>query len=219
MRRSRSIPTALAAVAIAAGCAAAAAAADRRDLTESHGLEGGQEVRVDFHSGELRIEPGAAGRVAIELSVECRWSSGDCGELLDDVRIDWRPTSRRLVLEVEGIRSWQRPQLEVEALVTVPAAVPLEVEMAAGRLEVESHAADLRVDMAAGEARLRLPKDAVRTIFLDVGVGEATLHGSGTWVSGRRSMLVGSELYWDQGPGEARVDVEMVAGEASVWLE
>lgn len=216
MRRHWSIAIALLAGVLAAG--APAAAADSRDLSGSHALEADQRLRIDFHSGELRIESGSGPGVQVELRLECKWSSRDCEELLEGVSIDWRTTSRWLVLEVEGIRRWERPQIEVEAFVTLPASVPLEVDMVAGRLEIASHAADVRVEMTAGEARLELAKDAVRSVYIDVGVGEAELHGPGAWVSGRRALLVGSELYWDEGPGEARVDVEMMAGEASVWL-
>ncbi len=201
------------------GTASVASAADYRELESSHKLVAGQSIHVDFHSGDLEIEAGASDRVEIEVEIECKWNHRDCEDLLADVEIKWRSSDRRLYLEVEGLASWRRARVEVEATVRLPAQAKLFVEMAAGRLTIDGPTNDVRVDMGAGELRLWMPESAVEGVSIDVGVGDAKFRGKSDYLSGRRSMLIGSELDWDDGPGKARIDIELGAGDATVWLD
>lgn len=201
------------------GTAAAAPADGYREITASHPLEPGQAVHVDFHSGDLEIEAGGGKKVEIALEIECDWSRSDCEELLDDVDVVWRSSKRRLYLEVEGLTTWRRARVEIRASIKLPASAPLSVEMTAGRLEIDGPTDDLRVDMGAGEVRVWMLESSVEGVVIDVGVGEAKLRGASDFLSGRRKMLVGSEIYWDDGPGKARVDVDLGVGDATVWLD
>lgn len=194
-------------------------AGDYREMEASHPLAPGQSVYIDFHSGSLDVEASSGDRVEVELDLECKWSSDDCEELLDDVEVDWRSSDRRLLLRIEGLSSWRRAKVEIEATILVPANAPLSIEMGAGRLAVEERTNDVRVDMGAGELRVWMAESAVDSVSLDVGVGEAQLRRPSERVSGRRSLLIGSEIYWDDGKGNAIVDVELGVGDASVYLE
>jgi hypothetical protein len=192
---------------------------DYRDIAASHELAEGQSVYIDFNAGSLDIETNSENRVDVELEVECKWRSDDCEDLLDEVEVDWRSSDRRLVLRIEGLSSWRRAKVEFDATIRVPATAALTVEMGAGSLAIEERANDLRVDMGAGEVRVWMDEAAVDSVSLDVGVGDAQLRGESERVSGRRSMLIGSEIYWDDGPGDAIVDIELGVGEAVVYLE
>lgn len=209
----------LLATALLALSATAASAGDYREIEASHELAKGQAMRIDFHSGDLRIEPATGRKVTVELSLECKWRRDDCEETLEEIEVDWISSDRRLRMEVDGLDSWRFTRIEVEAVVKVPSDARLTVDMGAGRLEIEEHANDVRVDLGAGEFRLFMAEAAVESVSIDVGVGEARLRGRDTYVSGRRSMLIGSEVMWSDGPGKALVDIEVGAGEATVWLE
>ena len=198
---------------------AIAAADEYREIAASHELAAGQAVHIEFHSGDVEIEASDGDRVEIELDIECEWDDSDCDDLFDDVEIDWRSTDRRLYLQVEGLGSWRQVRVEVRATIRVPAAAALSVDMAAGRLVIDERTNDVSVDMGAGELRLWMLESAVESVSIDVAVGDAKFRGQSEYVSGRRAMLVGSEIYWDDGPGKALVDIELGAGDASVWLE
>lgn len=204
---------------LALGAATLAAADDHRQLKGSHEITAGQAVHIDFPAGELEIEAAPESRVEIELEVECKWRRSDCRDLLDGVEIVWRARERRLFLEIEGLATWRLARLEVSATVKMPARAALDVEMGAGRLLIDGLTNDVRVDMGAGEIRLWMPESAVESVSVDVGVGDAKFQDRKEYVSGRRSLLIGSELHWDDGPGEARIDIELGAGEATVWLD
>ena len=78
---------------------------------------------------------------------------------------------------------------------------------------------DILADLGVGELTIRTAAALVRSVGLDAGVGEAKLLGAGTFVEGRRSMLVGSEVFWDEGGGDSRVRADVGVGEVTVYLE
>lgn len=206
-------------VLLALGTAAAASADAFREIQASHALTEGQSIYLDFHSGDLEIVAGTGKEVEIEMEIECEWRRSDCEDVLDDIDIDWRSSKRRLFLEVEGLASWRRARVEVDATVRIPPTAPLAVEMAAGRLVIDGPTNDVRIDMGAGEIRLSMPESAVDGVAVDVGVGDAKLRSTSEYLSGQRQMLIGSEVRWDDGPGNARIDIELGAGDATVWLD
>jgi hypothetical protein len=207
-------------LATAALATAAEAGSKAREITGSFALEQGQDLRLDLSVGEIRVEGAAIDRVEIELRVTCRWgSSEDCEELLEKVELESRTSARRRIVEIVSDSSWRKTKLEIEGDFRVPRGVALEVDMGVGELTISGVAADVSADLGVGELSIRMKRAAVRSVALDAGVGEAKLLGAGTFVEGRRSMLVGSEVFWDEGEGEARVRADVGVGEATVYLE
>ena len=207
-------------LAIALLAPAARAGSKAREISAEFTLEEGQTLRLDLSVGEINVEGADIDRVQAELRVECRWGGDeDCERLLEKVELDSRSTSRRQVIEVISDSSWRKTKLEIEGEFRVPRGVALEVDMGVGELTIEGISADLNADLGVGELTIRIPAAAVRSIGVDAGVGEAKLLGAGTFVAGRRSMLIGSEVFWDEGEGEARVRADVGVGEATVYLE
>ena len=207
-------------IATALVAAAAQAGSKTREISRSFTLEADQILRLDLSVGEIRIEGAEIDKVEADLRIECRWGNDeDCERLLEKVDLESRETSRRLILEVVSDSSWRKTKLEIEGDFRVPRGVALEVDMGVGDLTIEGVTADLSADLGVGEVSIRLPAAVVRSVGLDAGVGEAKLLGAGTFVEGRRSMLVGSEVFWDEGEGEARVRADVGVGEATVYLE
>ena len=205
----------------AAMLAPAAWAGDKaREIKRSFALEAEQAVRLDLSVGEIRVEGAEIETIEAELRINCRWGDDDdCDRLLEKVELEARSTSRRLIVEIVSDSSWRRTKLEIEGDFRVPRGVTLEVDMGVGELDIEGVTGDLSADLGVGELSIRVPAAAVRSVGLDAGVGEAKLLGTGTFVEGRRSMLVGSEVFWDDGEGEARVRADVGVGEATVYLE
>ena len=206
-------------IAAAALAPAAHAGEKSRELSRSFTLAADQIVRLDLSVGEIRVEGADIKTVEAELRVECRWDDSDCERLLETVELDSRSTSRRLIIEIVSDSSWRKTKLEIEGDFRVPRGATLEVDMGVGELSIEGVAGDLSADLGVGELSIRVPAAAVRSVGLDAGVGEAKLLGAGTFVEGRRSLLVGSEVFWDDGDGEARIRADVGVGEATVYLE
>ena len=207
-------------LAIALVATVAQAGSKARQISTSFELESGKTLRLDLSVGEIRIEGADIDKVEADLRIECRWGNDeDCERLLEKVELETRTTSRRRIIEVVSDSSWRKTKLEIEGDFRVPKGVTLEVDMGVGELTIEAVAADIDADLGVGELSIRIPAAAVRSVGLDAGVGEAKLLGAGTFVEGRRSMLVGSEVFWDDGEGEARVRADVGVGEATVYLE
>ena len=191
-----------------------------REIKRSFALEAEQAVRLDLSVGEIRVEGADIETIEAELRIECRWGDDDdCDRLLEKVELEARSTARRLIVEIVSDSSWRKTKLEIEGDFRVPRGATLEVDMGVGELDIEGVIGDLSADLGVGELSIRVPAAAVRSVGLDAGVGEAKLLGAGTFVEGRRSMLVGSEVFWDDGEGEARVRADVGVGEATVYLE
>ena len=194
-------------------------AAERRILSREVQVGRDQTVRIEIPVGETRVESVEGSTLTAELTLECRWAQRDCERVLDEVKLEVRSTKRRLRLELEGLPRWHKSKLEIEGRITVPRSAPLEIDFGVGELEISGHQGDLWVDMGVGEVEASLPRQAVGLVSLDVGVGEAELFGAGSRVEGRRSMLVGSEVYWDEGPGRSRIHIDLGVGKITLRLE
>lgn len=177
-------------------------------------------LRVDLHCGDIKIERAGGDVVQAELRVRCERNRESCFEKLADVKLEGREQSGRLVLEVEGVPRWHSSKgLEVDLTLRVPAHLELDIDLGAGTVHVEDATRNVRIDLGAGQVDVRMPEDAVHSVDARAGVGEARLHGPNGDEIAERRHLVGGVVHWQDGKGEARVDVEVGAGEVVVRLE
>ena len=218
MKRSLLVLTCLTAIAAAMAGANDAEAARSRDLNKSFALADGQSVRLDFPVGQLRVEATSGDRVIVELTARCKWRD-NCDDALEDIHIHERRTDRRLEVDVDAPRPWGKLKLELKATIKVPRDASLTVDMGIGELRVSGFRNDQWIDLGIGEVSVEVPESVVRSLSVDAGIGDASLHGSDHAVSGRRSKLIGSEVSWDEGEGDSRISVEVGIGEASVWMD
>lgn len=183
-------------------------------------LAPGQELVLDFPVGELEIIGVEGSEFRIEVEGRCKRHSSRCGEHLKEIELEIRRRRGSLWVEVAPHSRWRWwNSLQIEARVTHPADRPLVVDMGVGELEIEGLRADLEVDLGVGEVSVDLPVEAVRSVYIDAGIGETELLVPAGWVQASRSFLIGSECRWRDGPGEARIRVDVGVGEAVVRLD
>lgn len=197
----------------------AAIAAKSKELVETFTLEPGQSLRVDIAVGDLRFEAGTGQKVEVDLRVTCKWGSSNCDEALADVHVASYSSSRRLSLEIDGYPKWHMKWLQTKGTIRLPVAASLDVDMGVGAIEIEGLAGDQRIDLGVGDVKIWANKADIHSVAIDAGVGETNLHGVDRHVQEHRSMFVGSELYWSDGPGEAKIKIDVGVGAVSVWLE
>lgn len=201
------------------GGASAAGGEGLRELAQSFEAAAGQTVRIQIPVAELKVEAVDGQQVSAELTVRCRWALKDCQDALGRLELASLSSPKRLLVELAGVSKWSGSKLDVEGRIRVPRGSPLEVEMDVAELEVSGVEQDLRVDVGVGEVRAWLKADKFGRTFLDVGIGQAELIGAASPPQSRRSLLVGSEVNWSEGSGEARIDIEVGVGEVTVWFE
>ena len=177
-------------------------------------------LRVDLHCGDIKIERASGDVVQAELRVRCERNRDRCFEKLADVKLEGREQSGRLVLEVEGVPRWHSSKgMEVDLTLRVPAHLELDIDLGAGVVHVEDATRNVRIDLGAGQidaACRRMP--FVRSTHAPGSVRRACTARMGNEIAERRH-LVGGVVHWQDGKGEARVDVEVGAGEVVVRLE
>lgn len=212
---SRLIALGIAGLALASGAFAGDREVEGRAL-----LEAEQEVRIDFPVGDLEIEGVDGDEFTITVSGRCKRHTDRCDEQLEEIRVDIRERRGGLWVEVAPHSKWGWwDKLELEARVRHPADRPLVVDMGVGRLEVRGTASDLELDLGVGEASVDLEVGFVHSVYVDAGIGDTELLVPDGWVDCERSFLIGSEARWRDGPGEARIQVEVGVGEVSVRLD
>lgn len=200
-------------------CSGALEARQSRDLEETFAVEPGQTIRLDIPVAELRIEATDRDDILIEMTAECRWHLADCDSALEDLEVSSRSSSRRLTLEWTGSRSWHNSLINLEGTIELPRSSALEVKMGVADLEIRGVVRDLRVDVGVGKVDLRLSGTKIGEAFIDVGIGKVRFDGAEKPDDDRRAFLVGNEVHWTDGAGEAEIEIDVGVGEVRVRLE
>lgn len=223
---------------VALALLAARADAATRTLTGTYEPGSARSLELDIPFGDVRIEgtTGASVRVRVEASCE---DGGECDAFLQGLRLTSRTEERALRVKLgtrdgnddfdldwSGQDSGRRHarhrgsgprHLDLTVTVEVPRTLALDLDLGAGELTIEGMRDDVSIDMGAGEITVRMPESAVKSVNVDLAVGETVIHQGGR--SREYTNVLGGEVNWDGGKGEAGIDVDLGAGEVEVTLE
>ncbi len=194
-------------------------ASEERTADYDFPAAGVRDVELHFPFGALSVEPGDDDQVHVKLELECRHHWGDCEERLERIKVEADPRGSHLYLEVMGMSKSSNHGLHVGMRVTLPKEMGLEVHMGAGELRIAGLRGDIDVRLGAGDIDIRLAEDDVGSVDLEAAVGDANLklrHGRAESV---RRHLVGGEVHWSRGEGDADVGVRVGAGDIEVRLD
>lgn len=206
-------------VLLLAGTTAAMADVEIRRISKQFEVTAEQEILLDVPLGEVRIQAGDPGRVAIEVAVLCDSDSERCRERAEDVHLDASPRRHSLALDVRGYSNKLTHRPSVEVRLTMPADNDLEVELGVGELQIEDLTGDLEVEVGVGEVDLFVREEVVGTLRLSAGVGEANLYPRQRGQDDSGFLFLGNEIVWDEGTGEAYLVIDVGVGEIDVTLE
>jgi hypothetical protein len=194
-----------------------ARAADLGTLEGKWPLQDLDELRVHFPIGELIIESSDASEIRAELSVRCPDGRASCVERSRDLRLVTNVLGRTRHIRLEGMPKFGTRGLEVTLRIAAPKTLGVDAEMGVGSLRVDGMARDLRLELGVGDVSVIMSERDVRSANLTVGIGDATLrHGTHAQVV---SGLLGRKVRWNEGPGAARVSVELGIGDIDVRLD
>jgi hypothetical protein len=200
-------------------CAAAPAAADVtvRNIGSRYASTGIATVAVDIPVGEVTIETWDSPQIAIEMQLRCRSNNRRCADSAKVVKLLAGNRDERLRFRVENWPKVQTRGLHAVVRLRLPARLAVDAELGVGELRITGVAGNLDADLGVGEVQVTLPQDAVASVRLDAGIGEATLR---TREKRYEHAGVGVRtLRWNEGTGTARVTVDCGVGEVQVRLE
>lgn len=175
-------------------------------------------VRFDISVAELEVTAGSSDKIEVEVFAECKRSRRDCEEALENLELFDRTRGKVLTIDFEGYPKWGKGRIEVEAVVKIPAGFDFDLDMGVGEVNIAGLRGNLDLDLGVGELNIDTKEAHLRSVNLDVGVGDAEIYGADARVEGRRSFLVGSEVYWADGEGDKRINVDVGVGEVTVRL-
>lgn len=174
-------------------------------------------VRFEFPVGELHVKATDGDEVRVEMQVRCRrGSTENCMDKTRRLRLEHTNEGGQLRIKVEGYPKFDTRGFTLEALVLVPRSLRLDLDMGVGELQVDGMSGDLDVELGVGEATILAPRDAVRAVNVDVGIGDASLRTNGHRASSRG--FLGREVKWSEGAGTSRIELSVGVGEGDVSL-
>ncbi len=174
-------------------------------------------VHLDFPVAELNVDSGAGDQVGLDVKVKCREKTGRCADAAHDLKLVYDNSGDVFKIEMKRFPKWRSKNLQIVAHITVPRDLALKAELGVGEMTVHGVAGDLTLDLGVGQVNVDLPKEAIASVDLDTGVGEASLIAAGRRY--RSSGLVSKELSWDKGTGRSKVKVDCGVGEIDVVLK
>lgn len=178
-----------------------------------------ERVKVDFPVGELRLVGRDIHDVRARLQVRCKHGDWDdrCRERARDIRLVTDTHDGTRTFEIEGLGGWRTHGLQVRLEIEVPRDVDLNLEMGVGECRIEGLAGDLDASLGVGQMTLRLVQDAVRSVHLESGIGQASLDRPASEHS--FAGFLGSRVRWSEGSGRAVVHAEVGVGEVDASLD
>lgn len=189
-----------------------------RKLDRQVSAAGTSTVHLDFPVGEVRVAAASGRQVTVHLELECdSLRKTRCVESAKGVELTATTSDDRVRVAVKGWPKNGTKGLEARYVVSVPRDLALKADLGVGEMTITGMASDVTADLGVGEVDVTMAENAVGSVSLDTGVGEASLYAQGRhWES---SGFVARELNWNKGRGKAEVRVDCGVGEAKVRLE
>ena len=201
-------------------CALPALADEQREFSSTITVDPAKPVYVKFIAGDLDVQAWDRPEIRAELTVRCHKENvKKCQRRLDAFEIVSRESSDALRLEFVAPPKRKHNRMSINAVVMIPRAMAVGIEMYAGNLEIKGIEQDLTVAMRYGDIDVAMPRASVHSVALDADFGAASISGVSQHVQSRRPFLVGAEVVWRGGEGQALVDVELGFGDISVRLD
>ena len=172
-------------------------------------------LELTIPAGEVSVKGEDIASVSALARIRCPRDSRRCAEWAEDARLVSSRSGNRVRL---GIDAKARMNASVKVTILVPRDSPLRIRMGYGELDAEGMEDDLSVRMKAGEVSIGMPRDAVEKVHLAARFGDASMYLGDRSLEGRRPLLVGAKVDWQEGTGQHSVDVDLRYGDVQLRL-
>jgi len=190
-----------------------------RSFRQQISLGSASEVSLDFPVGEVSVEAWESPQVGLDVKLACNHrATSRCVAAAQAIKLVYSTSGDRLRVEV---KNWPKfgggRGLHVLAHINVPRDLSLRANLGVGQMNIHGIAGNLTVDLGVGQVNVALPREAIGSVDLDTGIGEASLVAAGRRYES--SGLIARELRWDKGTGRGKVSVDCGVGEIDVILK
>jgi hypothetical protein len=177
------------------------------DISERFEVPADSVLKLNVKVGEVDIETHSGDEIILDVVVTESNDSFFSSRDWDDVVLDKDISGRNVSLEIDVEDTKQAWTLRI------PEDASIDVDIGVGEVDIEDAARDVKVDMGVGSTDIELDHDDYRSIYIDTGVGDASLKGFKGMDSTRS--VVSEEISW-RGDGKYMVSVDVGVGDASV---
>ncbi|MEA2600228.1 MAG: hypothetical protein QOF89_1220 [Acidobacteriota bacterium] len=189
-----------------------------RSFRQQIPIANAQKVHLEFPVGELNVDPGDGSQMGLDVKVTCKEETGRCADAAHDLKLVYDNSGDVFHVELKRFPKFGGSKnLHIVARITVPRELAVHAELGVGEMNIRGLAGDLDVDLGVGQVNVTLPKEAIGSVDLDTGIGEASLIAAGRRYES--SGLMSKELNWDKGTGRSKVKVDCGVGEIDVILK
>ncbi|RTE85832.1 MULTISPECIES: hypothetical protein [Gammaproteobacteria] len=200
----------------AAALLSTSAFADTIKVTEQEiSLDGIEHVEIKNGVGEINIrrtsgsiESGSVMLLEVEFDGE---NGGFFGRDKDvsDMEVEVERNGSTLTIRFE------EDDIEADFDIELPDPERLSIDLGVGAIDADTGYSHVDVNLGVGDILINSMLEAVSTVAIDVGVGEADVSG-GTNTSSTRAMV--SEEVTSEGNGQYRIRIDVGVGDAKVRL-
>jgi hypothetical protein len=179
----------------------------------------GEPIRIVFGVGELDVEAVDGSELRADVILDCRdVDRATCLERGKRLRIEPTRTPSGLEIRMAGLsKRWLR-KIGVTGSVRVPRTSPLALDIGIGDIDVVSGDQDLEVSMGIGDLSVEAAEESVGSVVVRTRIGDASFTQAGEQTPGKRAMLIGAKVRWQDGEGPASIRVGLRIGDARVRL-
>jgi len=175
-------------------------------------------LQLTLPPGDSVIEAGDDSELKADMEIRCASATDACAKRAAEVQWIVASSDSKLELSFSPDSMFEFRDSETTTHVWVPADRPVTVSMSAGDLQIRRVSGCLDVDLSAGDVSIEVPAASVHTAHLDANVGDASLATPGNSIEGRRRLLVGAEVNWQEGEGSCALSVDLGAGDIEAKL-
>jgi hypothetical protein len=216
-------------LAIAAGALAPAALADysvSHTFDSTTPLHGVRRVVVEIPAGEVHIQNGAGGSIALHGTVRREYDGYRRREsnqrIVDDIAPEVVMKGDQAVIRRRfgpKARGWMaRNKAIFEITIELPAGVDVEVQTRFGEVHLDGAFGNVGVDLSAGEIHMTSPRANVRYLAASCRVGEVHTN-LGDRTIDREGLFPGTTRFTNPNGGKGDVRLHVTAGEVHVQLK
>ena len=191
-----------------------------KDVEMTIDITGAQRINIDFSVGEVEIRNGPLGEIKIEgeLKVKGR-NHRRVEEALEELDFEIETGDD---VSVSLPKSGRGLGYRVDLVITLPAGLELDIELAVGTLKAEIELPkEARFELRVGEIELKVPAESAAKVKASTHIGDVVVRGfeEVRGDKGRR-LLVGAKFDGGIGPREeaAKNHLEMNINVGSVSL-
>ncbi len=175
-------------------------------------------LTIAIPAGEASIRGVDGSQLHGMVEVRCASLESRCAKQARKIEFTTETREDGVHVGLEPHSAWGYRRGNIKITIDVPRVKNLQVLMGPGDLDITDIRGCVSVDMDAGDVDLIAPVASIDYVHLDANFGDASLRVPDKFYEGKRTLLVGAKVEWDEGTGPCKSEVLLQAGDINVNL-